>query len=71
MIYNSTPLELIKNNEEIVSMEFRGIRLQFTFEDEKQTGEILDDYISAFEGRDADSTRITEFTRGHFKRRVE
>ena len=71
MIYNSMPLELIKNNEEIVSMEFRGIRLQFTFEDEKQTGEILDDYIRAFEGRDADSTRITEFTRGHFKRRVE
>ena len=52
-------------------LEFRGIRLQFTFEDEKQTGEILDDYIRAFEGRDADSTRITEFTRGHFKRRVE
>lgn len=71
MIYNSIPLELIGNKEEILTMGFRGIRLQFTFEDEKKTGEVLDDYIHSFMGQTADNARITEFTRGHFKRRVE
>lgn len=71
MIYNSMPLELIMQNTEIVSMGFQGIRCQFTLEDERQTGEILDDYIRAFERQAAESTRITEFTKGHFKRRVE
>ena len=71
MIYNSTPLELIRNKEEILSMGFRGIRLLFTFEDEKQTREILNDYVRSSMGQTMNTARITDFTRGHFKRRVE
>lgn len=72
-IYNSLPLSLLKEREEVWELGFEGLRLSFTLEDEVQTEQILRIFQQVYlEGRQAPETfPIREVTRGHFGRGVE
>ena len=71
VLYNSAPLELSGNAEDIRRLHPAGIRLQFTAEDARTAGEIAQIYVRAFfRGEQADRA-YKEFTRGHFERGVE
>jgi putative protease len=65
-IYNSVPLNLIPNINEIAGMEIKKFRLDFIDEDYEETSEVLRSFKKGtwedqFEG----------YTRGHYKRGVE
>lgn len=70
VIYNTAPLFLLDQREEILKLSPSGLRIQFTLEDEESAGKILnmyrDIYCSSLEAHGPD----TEFTRGHFKRGI-
>ncbi len=68
MLYNSIPLGLFKEKDEMESDGFAAFRLNFTTEDRAETTEILQLY------RDASGKTANEpgrFTRGHYQRGVE
>lgn len=71
VIYNSKPMSLLSCGTEVASLKPSSIRLDFTDETAKETGEILENFLDVFirgnGGRDSGS----EFTRGHFKRGIE
>ncbi len=71
VIYNSTPLELYANAEEIKKLGPRSIRLQFTKETAQETLRTVRDYADAFFGTGRLERDVKEFTRGHFGRGVE
>lgn len=71
LIYNSTPLALLENADEILAMGPQGIRLQFTAEDGESIARIVQSYIRTFYEREPAGYVPEEFTRGHFKRKVE
>lgn len=71
VIYNSAPLKLLENAKEIQKLQPLGIRLQFTTEDKNSIAEITESYIRAFYRREPAGCTPGEFTRGHFKRKVE
>ncbi len=71
VIYNTAPLLLADQVNEIKMLNPKGIRLQFSVEDGRETEEILELYGKLFvENENADLPSI-EFTRGHFKRGVK
>lgn len=65
-IYNSVPLNLISNIEEIKNIGVENYRLDFTFENREETVKIL----KCYENRKWEQS-LSGFTRGHFKRGVE
>lgn len=71
VIYNSTPLELIENREDLKALHPAGIRLCFTTEDIKEQQMILKDYVDVFLNGKKSSRQLIDYTRGHFKRGVE
>lgn len=71
VIYNSLPLMLADQAEEIRALSPGSLRLQFTTEDGRKTQEILDLYAEIFtEGKNRTLPDM-EFTRGHWKRGVK
>ncbi|MEE1314414.1 MAG: DUF3656 domain-containing protein [Faecalimonas sp.] len=71
VIYNTAPLVLADQVEEIQALAPKALRLQFTIEDEKEVKEILRLYDEVFhKGAVADALPM-EFTRGHFKRGIK
>ncbi len=69
-MYNSKPLSLLSLANEVKSLDFGSIRLNFTIEDGKETARIANEFARAYiDGYDV--AELENYTRGHFKRGVE
>ncbi|WP_083267440.1 U32 family peptidase [Robinsoniella peoriensis] len=71
VIYNSAPVVLLDNREEIRKLCPAAIRLSFTLENKAQVMSVTEKYIDAFCKGKNSRLDLPEFTRGHFKRGVE
>lgn len=69
IIYNSLPYGLLKDEKQILSMNFETLRLSFTIENEKETRKVLRAYIDVY-CHDKKAVDL-EGTRGHFRRGAE
>ncbi len=71
VIYNSTPVVLTDQKENILTLAPKALRLHFTIEDRERVQEILSLYSDVFlKGHPGMEPNI-EFTRGHFKRGIK
>ncbi|MGI6021426.1 MAG: DUF3656 domain-containing protein, partial [Lachnospiraceae bacterium] len=71
VIYNSEPLSLYSEAEEVLRSGFRFLRLSFTKESGAETSKIIDRFIGHyFEGKGPE-TFPDHYTKGHFRRGVE
>lgn len=71
IIYNTAPLDLSDQEQEIRALAPAGIRLSFTTETAEEAEKIAETYARRFLFGEAASMKLPEFTRGHFKRGVE
>ncbi len=71
VIYNPTPLSLIDQREQILSLACEGVRLQFTREGEEEIETLTKAWADMLAGRETGENFTKDFTRGHFKRGVE
>lgn len=71
MIYNTSPLVLTNQKEEIQELHPNALRLHFTIEEPKQVKTVLDMYETVFCHNGAAIEPDMEFTRGHFKRGIK
>ncbi len=70
VVYNSVPLGLLKEAEAVKKLSPRSVRLSFSFESAGETKEIAEQFLQAYlHGSVPETDR--EYTRGHFRRRVE
>ena len=70
-IYNSSPLSLAGQAQEVKQLNPGSIRLQFTTETPAEVGSIGSWYEQVFFGKASGDGPVKEFTRGHWKRGVE
>lgn len=71
-IYNSLPLSLLGDADQIRKLETGGYRLSFTLENEEETKRIAREFVAVYcEGREPKQDFLGETTRGHFGRGVE
>ena len=71
VIYNTSPLMLLDQKQEIQELNPKTLRLHFTIEEADQVQRILDLYETVFI-KGAKSIEVNEdFTRGHFKRGIK
>lgn len=70
VIYNTLPLYLGMQKEEIRRLAPRMLRIQFSIETKEQTREILELIRSTFFGGSSPSAPDFEYTQGHFRRGV-
>lgn len=71
VIYNTDPLALRDQKDEIFSLSPQAVRLSFTREDAKETRHVVDLFENFFD-REKKVTEIDfAFTRGHFKRGIK
>lgn len=71
-IYNSLPLSLLGDADQIRKLETGGYRLSFTLENEEETKRIAREFVAVYcEGREPKQDFLGEATRGHFGRGVE
>lgn len=71
MIYNTAPVVLLDQKEEIEDLNPKGLRLHFTIESSTEVKKILDMYEKVFLKGVSDIEPNMEFTRGHFKRGIK
>lgn len=71
IIYNSAPLVLVNNKEEVLNLRPYSLRLDFTLEDEDVTAQILKMYLNAFLYNKETDISGMDYTKGHFKRGVK
>ncbi len=73
VIYNSLPVVLFGQADEIKRMQFAAYRLSFTTEDEKEVRNVLDVCMKTFVTASKNIKEIYsgDFTYGHYKRGVE
>lgn len=71
IIYNTAPLDLSDQEQEIRALAPAGIRLSFTTETAEEAEKIAETYARRFLFGEVASMKLPEFTRGHFKRGVE
>ena len=71
LIYNTSPLVLLDQKDEIRELKPKALRLHFTIEDAEQARDIAALYESVFiEGKHIPEYE-QDFTRGHFKRGIK
>ncbi len=70
-IYNGQPLALHKCFAEVMSLNPKSIRLDFTLEDISQMTVVLDCFVNTYHYGKNDPVEIGDYTTGHFKRGVE
>ena len=68
VIYNSVPNSLHQNLEQIVGLQGKGIRLDFTTESPKETKQILEAYAQYLNTSISDFSFMKEYTTGHYKK---
>ena len=71
IIYNSSPLVLLDQKEEIKEVSPAALRLDFTIESEEQTRQIAEMYRCVFQADGEAVMPDVDYTRGHFKRGVK
>ncbi len=71
IIYNSQPLSLLKQADDIRRLNPKGLRLDFTREDKEEIQKILPAFIEVFCHGRKTSVELTDYTTGHFKRGIE
>ncbi len=71
VIYNTSPLVLIDQKNEIEELNPKAIRLHFTIESENEVKEILKSYNQVFVDNVSCGEPEFDFTRGHFKRGIK
>jgi putative protease len=71
IIYNSQPLSLLKQEEDIRRLHPKGLRLDFTQEGKEEIKKVLAAYIDVFCYGRKSSAELTDYTTGHFKRGIE
>lgn len=71
VIYNSLPLMLLHQAEEIKRLNPAVIRLDFTTESESEAKKIIDLYVEVFQEEREIRIPDVEYTKGHFKRGVK
>ena len=71
VIYNSEPLSLLNNKEEIERIAPESLRLCFTLESRKELRRILKDYVDVFCGGAPGRKPEYSYTKGHLKRGVQ
>ncbi len=70
-IYNSQSLSLLSNEQEVLHIQPKKVRLNFTIESAEEVDRILHAFIQVYRYQLNQSEVVSEFTRGHFKRGVE
>ena len=68
VIYNSVPHSLHQNLNQILGLEGRALRLDFTTESAKETKQVLEAYEEYLDVEKADFSFIKEYTTGHYKK---
>ena len=71
IIYNTAPLMLLDQNEEISMLNPMALRLHFTLETASETERILKLYEMSFVKKQEIEMSDLDFTRGHFKRGIK
>ena len=71
MIYNTLPVVLTDQVEDVIKLNPRAMRLHFTLEDAQSMKRVLNLYEDAFYIRVKNIEPDIEFTRGHFKRGIK
>ena len=71
VIYNSEPLSLLNNKEEVERLAPEALRLCFTLESRKEIRRILKDYTEVFCGGAPCRRPEYSYTKGHLKRGVQ
>ncbi len=71
VIYNSLPLSLGENEQEIRRLGIRDLRFLFTTESGRETARIIENMTEAFDRKGRFCLPADSYTRGHFKRGVE
>ena len=71
VIYNTEPLMLTDQYEEIKHLAPKALRLQFTLESASQVGDVIEQYEKTFLVDKKSSLPECSFTRGHFKRGIK
>ena len=71
MIFNTAPVVLVDQREEIEDLSPKAIRLHFTIEGKEKTEQILELYKYVFIEKKLVEEPDMEFTRGHFKRGIK
>lgn len=69
-IYNSKCLSLLSNQSEILALAPKNLRLDFTFEDEKEVAEVLRQFVRVYCYGESGSLPGEEYSKGHFKRGI-
>lgn len=71
VIYNADPISLLSNKKEVLSLQPKNLRLDFTIEDSTKVYEVIDAYANEFLENKVSNLKIKSFTKGHFKRGIE
>lgn len=73
VIYNTTPLMLLHQRQEVEKIAPGAVRLHFTIEDDKKMEQVISLYRSAFQEKKkiAPEQFFPDYTNGHLKRGVE
>jgi putative protease len=71
MIYNTSPLVLLDQKNEIMELAPKALRLHFTIEDSNEVQKILNLYEDVFMKNKKVPELSMDFTRGHFKRGIK
>lgn len=69
IIYNSLPYGLLQEAGRVKALGVSAVRLAFTIESAKETKQITEDFVEAYQGSPVSCEY--EFTKGHFKRGAE
>lgn len=69
-IYNSKCLSLLSNQSEVLALAPKNLRLDFTFEDEKEVAEVLRQFVRVYCYGESGSLPGEEYSKGHFKRGI-
>lgn len=70
VIYNSVPLVLLKEEEQVKSLSMQSLRLSFTTEDYETTQKVAQLYVDRYLHERSVEYK-GEYTKGHFKRGIE
>lgn len=71
VIYNSQPISLLDNSNEVSGLKPENIRLNFTIEEKNDTSKIIRGFVDVYKNHKKNLVELKEFTRGHFKRGIE
>lgn len=71
IIYNSQCFSLLSNSIEVNNLNMERIRLDFTYETEEETEQVLKRFIDGYIHGSLKETDEKKYTRGHFKRGVD